>query len=206
MLASKKHFSISRMVYLAILTALIIVLQTTIGGAIKIGGTSISLVLIPIVLGAMLLGPVAGAWLGFVFGLVVYIMGVMGLDGFTFFLFSSNPFMTAAICLVKSTAAGFLSGLVFKILKKLNSVVAVFVAAAIAPIVNTGLFILGCLMISGTISSYISEIVGAEMSAVYFLIIVCAGINFIIELAVNVLLAPALHRIVEVVSKRIMKR
>ena len=83
--ASKRKQSILYMVELAVLTAIVLVLQIT-GAAIRIPflGTSVSLVLIPIALGAMLLGPAAGAWLGFVFGAITYIMGgVMGLDPFT---------------------------------------------------------------------------------------------------------------------------
>ena len=83
------------LVQLALLTAIILVLQLT-GVAIRLpipGATNISLVLIPVALGAMLLGPIAGAFLGFVFGLVVYITGgVMHLDPFTAFLFDNNPY------------------------------------------------------------------------------------------------------------------
>ena len=61
---------IFRLTMLAVLTALVLVLQLT-GTVIKLpGGTSISLTLVPIVLGAMILGPVGGAWLGFMFGLI----------------------------------------------------------------------------------------------------------------------------------------
>ena len=92
MIASKRKQSILYMVELAVLTAIVLVLQFT-GVAIRIPflGTSVSLVLIPIALGAMILGPAAGAWLGFVFGLEVYIQcGVMGLDPFTAFLFNQH--------------------------------------------------------------------------------------------------------------------
>lgn len=106
-----QSLKIRQMVLLAILTGVILVLQLT-GFAIKLPflGTSISLVLIPITLGAMILGPAAGAFLGFVFGAEVYIaLGVLGMDPFTAYLFQQNPVATAGICLIKSTLAGFLS-------------------------------------------------------------------------------------------------
>ena len=200
---AQKQKQLRQMVLLAILTAVILVLQLAgIGIKLPFLATPISLVLIPITLGAMIVGPWAGAYLGFVFGLEVFIVcGVMGTDAFTAFLFQSTPFMTAVICLLKSTLAGFLSGLVFKLLKGKNRIAATFVAAAVTPVVNTGVFILLCLCISGTINSFVAA---NEMgvSAVYFLIILCAGINFLFEMAINLLLAPALNTLYDVAKRR----
>ena len=205
MTTSKKHFSTVKMAQLASLTAIVLVLQLAgIGIKLPFLATPVSLVLIPIALGAMLLGPAAGAWLGFVFGMVVFITcGVMGMDPlFTGVLFANNPVMTAIICIVKSTAAGFIAGLLFRFLNKVNSILAVFVSAAIVPVINTGLFILGCLMISDTIAA---NFVGEGSTVIYFLVVVCAGFNFIFEFLVNLLFSPAIHRIIEVVSKRLKK-
>ena len=95
---------------LALLTAILMVLHFT-GAAIPLPGTKISLVLIPIALGAMLLGPTAGAILGFVYGVTVFVsLGVMHMDPFTGFLFDNTPVMAALICIVKTTAAGFVAG------------------------------------------------------------------------------------------------
>lgn len=197
---------IRQMVLLAVLTAIVMVLQLA-GNYVRlpIMGTTVSLVLIPIALGAMLLGPAAGAWLGFVFGAVVYIQcGVMGMDGFTAFLFNAHPIITLLICLVKSTLAGFLAGLVYKLLKNRNEVLAVFLAAAVTPIVNTGVFIIGCFAILSTIESFIAvnqEFFG-NVSGVYFLFIVCAGINFVFEFILNMVMAPAIERIIHIFARR----
>ena len=192
---------ILRMVELAILTAVVLVLQTA-GIVIPnpLGGTPISLVLIPIALGAMILGPAAGAGLGFVFGAQVYItLGVMHLDPlFTGVMFDNNPIMTALICLGKSTLAGFLAGIVYRALRQKNEWLAIFVAAAVTPVVNTGIFVLGCLSIYGTMQ----QLTPAGQSVVYFLLIGCAGFNFVFEFAVNMLLAPALRRIVYIATRQ----
>lgn len=198
---SSQSLRIRQMVLLAILTAIVVVLQLT-GAAIKLPGTTISLVLIPITLGAMIIGPWAGAFLGFVFGLVVLIAcGVMGSDFFTATIFNLNPVGTSFICIVKSTAAGFLSGLVFKLLKKVNLVLATFAAAIVTPVVNTGLFILFGLIMSGTIDSFIST-AALGVSSVYFLVVMCAGINFFLELGLNLILAPALNLLYHIAGKR----
>lgn len=181
---------IFRLTMLAVLTALVLVLQLT-GTAIKLpGGTSISLTLVPIVLGAMILGPIGGAWLGFMFGLIVYVMGATGADPFTFVLFSDHPLLTAMVCFGKGICSGLFAGLAYKALIKINPLVATFVSAAIAPITNTGLFVLGALTMSDTLSA---NFVADGSTVLYFLVIVCAGINFIFEFVLNMVVAPALN-------------
>lgn len=203
----KANNSILRMVELAILTALVIILQLT-GVAIKIPflGTSVSLVLIPITLGAMLLGPAAGAWLGFVFGFIVYVCGgVMGMDTFTAFLFQNNPVITAGICFIKSTLAGFLCGISFRVLTnklKLSVLTATFISAAVTAIVNTGVFVLGCLLIQNTLGSFMS-VAGIGGTVIYFIFIGLAGFNFIFEMLLNMVLSPALHRIYTVITSKL---
>ena len=201
-----RHEAIYKMVALAVLTAIVLILQLT-GTAIKIPflGTSVSLVLIPIALGAMILGPWAGAWLGLVFGGVAYIGGgVLAMDPFTLFLFQENPIVTALICFGKGALAGFLTGLVYQLLRKKNQLVAVFVAAAVTPVVNTGIFILGCLTILGTIEGFMAA-AGLGGTAIYFLFIGCAGWNFVFEFLFNMILAPSLERIVRAVEKNVRK-
>ena len=196
----KQKQSILYLVQLALLTAVIMVLHFS-GVAIPAFGTKISPVLIPIALGAMLLGPTAGAILGFIYGLTVFIsLGVLHMDPFTGFLFDSTPVMTALICIVKTTAAGLLAGFVYRALSKKSSLLAVFVTAALVPTVNTGLFVLGCFMIYDTISEVSAA---AGYSPVYFILIICAGINYALELAINLILSPALEHITRRLSKRI---
>ncbi len=190
-----------KMVELAILTAIVLVLQLA-GTAAKLTalGTSISLVLIPIVLGAVLLGPVSGAWLGGVFGCVTYLMGVFGADGFTFILFTEHPFLTALVCFGKGIAAGWCAGMVYRLLNKRVPTASMFLAAATAPVVNTGLFILGALLMSDTLSA---NFVADGSTVLYFLVIVCAGVNFLLELALNLIVAPSLSAVVKTVTRRV---
>ena len=190
-----------RMVELAILTAVIVVLQLT-GTAIKLTalGTSVSMVLIPIVLGAVLLGPAAGAWLGGVFGCITYLMGVLGMDAFTAILFQAHPLLTALVCFGKGIAAGWCAGMVYRLFSKKNTTVSLFLASAAAPIVNTGLFILGALLMSDTLTA---NFVAEGSTVLYFLVIVCAGINFLLELGLNLVVTPSISTIVGAITKRI---
>lgn len=196
----KKFFSARTIAYFSVLLALVVVLQCC-GGFFKIGATSLSFVLIPIVLGGILLGPLFGGILGFVFGFITLMYG-FGADPFTTYLLTDAPFMTVLICIVKGTAAGIVPAYLYKLVAKKNVLAGVFVAAASAPIVNTGIFIIGCFMISKTIAT----VAGEGVSVAYFLFILCAGINFIIELAINIVLSPAVHRVALVVEKQIKEK
>ena len=199
---AKRKQSVLKLVQFALLTAITMVLHFS-GAAIPAFGTKISLVLIPLALCAMLLGSAYGAFLGFIYGTTVFVsLGVMQLDAMTGFMFDNTPVVTALICMIKTTAAGFVSGWVYNLLKDKKPLLAVFVAAALVPTVNTGIFILGCLCILGTIESFLAS-VNLAYSGIYFIMIVCAGVNYALELAVNVIFAPALERIIRLVRKQI---
>lgn len=201
MKTNNKRTNTLRLVQLAILIALVAVLQIF-GSGIKVGTVSLSFVLIPIVFGGMALGPAAGALLGFVFGVITLFAGILGYDGFTMILFQSSikgAITTSLICLGKGSLAGFGAGLIYKALKNKNALAASFLAAGAAPIINTGLFVIGALT---GLSDVIAENFAQGSSVVYFVIIGCAGVNFIVELVINLLVAPGLHRVNTVVNKQ----
>lgn len=199
-MASKNFTKLRNTVMLAALTAIVLVLQLA-GVTVRLGPTNVSLVLIPIVFGAVVLGPAAGAWLGLVFGVETFIVGgVMGGDPlFTAILFNNVPLMTALICIVKSTAAGYLAGMIYRLVSKKNRLAALFAAAATAPIVNTGLFILGGLLISDVLAENFAN--GLGQTVIYFLVFGCAGLNFVFEFILNVVVVPTLGKIVDVVAR-----
>lgn len=191
----KKSMDVKTLVGLALLTAVVVVLQL-LGAFIRFGTFSVSLVLVPIVIGAALYGPWAGCWLGFVFGFVVILQPDTG------FFLSFNPVATIALCLVKGAAAGFCAGIVYKLLKKANQYVAVVAAAIICPVVNSGLFFLGCLAF---FVPKIEELSGVG-NALNFVLLTMIGGNFLFELLVNIVLSPAILRIINIGKKQISKR
>ena len=139
----QKFFSAKNVAMLGVLLALVVILQSV---ALVTGlflATSLSFVLIPIVLGAVLIGPLAGGILGAAFGLMVLIFGISGADAFTAMLLNQNAWMTVLTCLVKGIAAGVVPGFLYRLIAPKNRYVAVFVASAAAPVMNTGFFILG---------------------------------------------------------------
>ncbi len=182
----------------AILLALVIVFQVW-GSALKIGTVTLSFVLIPIVFGGIVLGPLWGAMLGLAFGAITLVAGITGADGFTLVLFEDHPFYTSLICIVKAVAAGYVPAVVYRAIAKKNVVAGTVVSAALAPVINTGLFVAGALLlVRDTIAANFVD----GTTVVYFVIIVCAGLNFLIELALNLVIAPALVRVVRAVENR----
>ena len=188
----EKRISTRTLTGLALFTAIVVVLQL-LGGFIHFGPFSISLTLVPIVVGAALYGWQAGAWLGFVFSFVVL------LNDSAAFLTVNAP-ATILVVLVKGIAAGACAGLVYRALAEKNEWLAVICAAIVCPVVNTGIFILGCeLFFMPTISGW-AEAAGFP-SAGNFLIYGMIGVNFLLELAINVILSPVILRLIKIGKK-----
>lgn len=185
------------------LAALVVVLQLF-ASAIPAGKANLAFALVPIVLGAVLFGPFAGAFLGAVMGLVVSITVITGAtDPMSLAMFNYSPFATIFLCMIKSSVAGFLAGIVSKAILKATgkSMIAVFAASSICPIVNTGIFSIGFLTIfRSTVNNYaISEAGLAGATALLGLILL---LNFLPELAINVILAPAIERVIYAIKKQ----
>ena len=107
----KKSISTRTLTGMALLTAVVVILQF-LGAFVRFGPFSISLVLIPIVVGAALYGPLAGAWFGFVFGMVVLLSG----DAAAFLVVS--PLGTILTVLLKGSLAGLCAGAVYRALSR----------------------------------------------------------------------------------------
>ena len=182
------------MVLLALLTALVALLAYF-GGFIKIGGlASISLTLIPVVLGAALLGPISGAWLGGVAGAVFFITADAA------FWFGLSIPGTIITVMVKGILSGLLAGYTYKLLEKFNRYVAVTVSAIVCPVVNTGIFLLGSLIFFiDTVSAGAS---GKGMSVGGYLIVFFVGLNFVFELLSNMIFSPAIVRLLNIKKKK----
>ena len=181
---------------LGIFSAIIVVLQL-LSYTVKIGTFNLSLVLVPIVLAAVLFGPRYGAILGGVFGLVTLIAGIVGLDTGAFVLWTANPVLTSAIALLKAIAAGFLAGAVALPLKKRNLFVAVLSAAIVAPVINTAIFCAFMLLFFR--DTLVIWAGGTDI--IYYTIFIMTGVNFLIELGINMFLSPAIMGIIKAVRK-----
>ena len=194
---TEKMSAIRKLTLLALLSAIVVVLQL-LGSFIRFGGFSVTLVLVPIVVGASMLGVGAGAWLGLVFGLTVLISG----DAASFL--SISVVGTLVTVLLKGVLSGLAAGAVYKLLEKKNEMAAIICAAIVCPLVNTGVFLLGCLAF---FFNAISEIAaGSGQSAFAYIIFVYIGGNFIFEMLFNIVLAPVITRVIAIGRKMLNKR
>ncbi len=192
-----KTDNIRRMVVLALLIAIIVVLQM-IGSFLHIGPVAISLVLVPIVVGAAVYGPSAGALLGFAFSLIVFISSMNGADAGGHMVFEANPLLCAILIFAKGTLAGAAAGWVYKLTEKKNGYLAMLLAAIVCPTVNTGIFLLGMFTVfKGVLQAWAdgSNVVIYVLSGLVLL-------NYLPEVALNILCSPASQRIKNAVVKK----
>lgn len=185
-----------RLTGLALLTAIVAVLQV-VASFIKFGPFTITLALAPILIGAALYGPKAGAYLGGVFGLVVLIACILGWDPGGSTLWNANPFLTACICLVKGIAAGAAAGAVYRAVvggsrAHGRMMTGSIVAGIVSPLVNTGLFVLALTLLFHDI--LVTWAAGSEL--IYYIVFVLTGINFVLELVLNLVLSTVIVRVV----------
>ncbi len=180
----------------SILTALVIVLQV-LGGGIKIGAFSLNLTLVPIVCCSMILGAVYSAFLGAIVGIVILILGIVGVDPFTGTLFNLEPVIIILTCILKTGLAGLISAFIYKAIK--NKYVATFITSFSVPIINTSIFVLFMLLIKSTLIS--NGYIDGGTNAFIGIILTFVGVNFFFELAVNVILAPAIFRVFKAIFK-----
>ncbi len=183
--------STKNLVMYALLTAIVVVLQLIAEFGPKVGPCSLSFALVPIVVGSALCGWKCGGWLGFVFSVVVLLCPSTQ----TFYAISIPG--TIVTVLVKGVAAGIAAALVYKLIADKNRTVAVICAAITTPVVNTGIFLIGCRLF------FFEAVKGwaGSGNVVAYMLLGLAGFNFLFELVTNILLSPAAVRIIKIREK-----
>lgn len=190
---AKSRMSVQKMAVMSILIALIIALQV-VSTFIRFGPYNITLALTPIIIGGALYGLGAGTLLGAVFGLVILVIGIFGWDGGgTMALIQMRPLACIGIILLRGLCAGALSALVFQLLSKKSVHAGALGASITCPVVNTAIFIVGMVLCFGDVLAPGAAEKG--QSILVYTIMALAGINFVIELIVNVVLASGITTI-----------
>ena len=193
----KQNGGTRKMTGLAIFTAIIVVFQV-LCTFVRFGPFSITLALAPIIIGTAMYGKGAGAYLGGVFGAVVLVTGLLGWDGGTVMLLMGiNPLGCVLVCLLKGVAAGFFAGLCYELIAKKNDKLGVLISGIVCPVVNTGLFIVGMLVFFfDTLSGW-----AGGQNLLLYIIVGLTGVNFLAELAVNIVLSSGITRIIRAGKK-----
>ncbi len=194
-MGKNRFMSTRTMVLGAVMTSLVIILQLLATFTAFFGPFSTAIALVPIVIGAALCGPWIGAWLGFVFSLVVLFTGGANL----FFAFSIVGTLITVI--FKGTLCGLVAGLVYKALSKVNDILAVVVASIACPVTNTGIFLLGSLIFFYDDAQAIGEIVKID-GAGFLVFWGLAMANFIFELGMCAVLSPVIVKLIDIRKKQ----
>lgn len=180
---------VKKMVGIGLFSAIVLVLHYLFG-AIQIGGTTINPVLVPVVVGAAMYGWVAGGILGLVSGIAILWLTPPSL------FYGMNYAGTVITVLVKGALSGLAAGLVYRWISKYSKFWAVLVAAIVCPLVNTGIFVAGCYI-------FFLPAISADAGGNVFAYIMTAfvGINFLVELGINLFFAPTITRLIKLGKK-----
>lgn len=182
-----KSLKIKKITGIAVFIGLIVALQLF-SNYVTFGPVSITLALIPIVVGSIVYGPLAGFFLGFVCGVIVFLAPT------TISLFwPCGIVKTFIVCSLKMGLAGLCSGFIYKLLNNKNKKISVVLASISVPIINTGLFALAAYFL---FYDLLENLAPAGQNVVAYLFLSFIGFNFLIEFFVNSMLSPAVLRVV----------
>lgn len=187
-----------RLVILAVFSAVIVVMAFTVG-YIPLGFMNATIIHIPVIIGAILLGPLEGGILGFVFGLTSLINNTVR-PNITSFVFTpfysldprfSGSFKSILICFVPRILIGVIAALLFRALMKtkLNKGISLAVTGFVGSMVNTIFVMGGIYFLYG--ESY-AEAKGMGFSALFKVIMGVVGVNGVPEAIVAAILTAAI--------------
>lgn len=190
---SKSKFATKYLVEMALLVAIILIMAFTPIGYIRTAGLEITLIVVPVAVGAVTLGPKAGAVLGGVFGITSFIQ-CFGMSPFGTVLLGINPLLTFLVCVPTRVLVGWLTGIIYQGLRKtkIPSGIAVTVANLCCPLLNTALF-MGTMVLCFYGTDYIQSFVSAMgVSNAFLFIIAFVGMNGLIEAILCFAIAAAI--------------
>lgn len=189
-----------KLVGTAILMAIVVVLQLF-ASSFRIGPFTITLALVPIMIGAIIYGAAAGAALGAAFGAVVCWAVITGADIGGNLMLQQNAVVTILVCILKSTVAGYVAGLVSgSLARKGKTTLGTILAAILCPLINTGILCCAMLLVFGELVATWAASAGFGSNLSY-IILGMVGLNFLVELAINIVFVPTITHIIKAVKK-----
>lgn len=188
------HARTSFMVKLGLMVAIIVVMAFSPLGYLRTPGLTITFLTVPVAVGAIILGPAAGAVCGAAFGLTSVAMALTGGSAFSAALMQINPFGLLFTCLVPRILEGWICGLIFQAAKRVSKNGAYVVASLSCPLLNT-LFFMGSLVLFFYNTDYIQGIasgLGAANPLIFVVLFV--GLQGAIEAIACTILGSAVSR------------
>ena len=183
------YFSTRNLVQLALLTAIIVVMAFTPVGYLRTPVVEVTFLTVPVIIGAIIIGPLAGAFLGGVFGCTSFIQ-CFGMSTFGGTLLAIDPLFTFLLCFIPRVLMGFLCGIFFNAIyradKSSSKLVAFSFSSLSGALLNTILFVIFVFVFFGN-----SEYILSFGNTTFEIIAVLVGINGVVEAVVCTILATA---------------
>lgn len=183
---------------LALLVAIELVMKAVGLGSVPMGPLYMSFLTLPIAVGAITMGPMAGAVLGGVFGAVSFYDAVIGASAMTGALFQVSPLHTFILCVGMRMLMGLLVGLIFQGLKKADhkGTWSYFVSSMAAPGLNTLLF-MGYIVLAFYNCDYVQSLVANKgASNPFMFVVLLVGVQGVAEFLVSGILGGIVARAV----------
>lgn len=194
-----------KMVQMAILVAIMLIFAYTPLGYLKVGLIEITFMVLPIAIGAIILGPGCGAILGGLFGVTSFIQ-CFGASAFGTFLLSMNPILTFITCMVPRILCGWLSGLIFQALKKNTKMktASYFIGSLSTALLNTFFFMLCIIVFFWHSDTFLSTMTSWSLptDSVWVFLVAFVGVNGVVEAVVNCIAAGTIAKVLSRVVNR----
>lgn len=181
-----KNKKLQSWVRLALLVAIEIAMRLLGFGKVPVGPLNMSFLTLPIAVGAICMGPLAGLILGAVFGLFSLYDAVSGAGGMTAAFFSISPVHTVVLTVGMRMLMGLCCGLLFQGLRKLDKkgIFSYFAGAISAPLLNT-LFFMGYIVLVFYNTQTVQDIVAAKGAAnPLMFVVLLVGVQGLLEAVV----------------------
>ena len=194
----KKRTNIRWLTQLALLVAILLVLNYTPLGYLQIGPLSASLLTVPVAIGAMTMNPMAGAILGGVFDATSFIQALEGKSAMGAALFQVSPVNTFILCVGMRVLMGLCTGLIFNAVKNFDKpgTWSYILSAMCAPALNT-LFFMGYIVLAFYGCDYVQNLVSVKGAANPFMFVVLlVGVQGVAEFLVSGILGGIVARAV----------
>lgn len=204
--SSAKAGKILRLTQLSVLVALLLIFGFTSIGYIKIGVIEITLNIIPVAIGAIVLGPSAGAVCGAIFGLTSFWQAFSGMSAFGAMLVNVSPILTFILCFVPRILEGWLTGLIFKGLSKVckaNSIPCT-VSGLACPLINTLLFVGGFILLFGQTDVFANLYGQSAATNIVAFFAWFVGLNGVVEAIAGFVIASAVSKALLTANKKIL--
>lgn len=189
---------------LALLMAIVIIMAFTPLGYLKTPFAEITFIVVPVAIGAVTLGPGAGAFLGLVFGLTSFAQ-CFGMSAFGTMLLSMKPVATFVACVVPRIFVGLLPGLAYRGLRKVDKKDgwSIAVCCVLAPITNTVLYLLATCLFFQDILMEAYGYVGSGGIVFLGWLIASVAVNIVCETASSLILGGAISKALKKTLNRV---